>query len=811
MEIGREVQPDGSLSSKIAIVGEAPGATEIALGKGFMGMSGKLLWDIIGSYGISRDDCYVTNVIKFRPINDSLEEVIKFKGSRVTTSNLYTSYAERVYEEIGKFTGNVIVAIGNVSLYTLTGKVGITKWRGSILPYIRDPRKKVIPIIHPAAALREYKYQNMIRLDFGRIIEEMQFPDIRLPIRRYTIEPTFSECISFLKSVKEQCVRVGFDIEVYNIELSCFSISCSAEESFCVPLIKGNGIDYMSIEQEVEIMKALADILEDVGIVKVGQNLAFDSTFMFQKYGIVVRNMEDTMIAQAIAFPDYPKGLDFITSVYTKEPYYKDEGKKYFKGQINDREFWGYNAKDSVICMEAFPRIIKNIQLLKNEETYREQRDLIPSLTYMQARGIKVDVDGLKKVRVETEERIKVLSEELNKVCGFPINHNSPKQLKEYFYDKKGIKPYLKDGKPSTDEIAMKRLSRKGYEEAALILELRHLSKMNGTYFDVTLDTDNRLRCSFNPVGTAQGRLSSSETIFGTGTNMQNLPDAFKRFLIADDDNLIFNLDLSQAENRIVAYAAPEPSMIEAFEKKIDVHSLTASLISGIPITEVKRQDKEKEVCSLGGGAQTWRFWGKKANHGLNYDLGYKAFSLLYEIPESDGKYIVDKYHQVYPGVRQYHAWIRQQLFKDRTLTNLLGRRRLFIDRWGDQLFKAAYSFIPQSSVADIVNRRWLNNIRKNQYKYYPVDLLLQVHDSIAIQINYKKYTWKEIAETLLHLTNDVEQPLEWKGRKFVIPSSLEVGINMYKKDMIEVDVHGQDIDGLARHLHEVYGKLRAS
>lgn len=806
----REVQPDGSLQSKIALVGEAPGATEVALGKGFMGMSGKLLWDIIGSYGITRDDCYVTNTIKIRPSNDELDSMISFRAGKVKTSNLYVSYEERLHEEIKAFEGNVIVAIGGVSLYALTRKIGITKWRGSILPCIIGG-KKVIPIIHPAAALREYKYQNIIRLDWARIFEEKEFPDIRLPIRRFTIEPTFSEVMSFLESVKRECVRVGFDIEVYNNELSCFSLAVSAEESFCIPLIRGNGIDYFSLEQEVDIMKALATILQDKRIVKIGQNLAFDNTFMYQKYGIVVENIEDTMIAQAIAFPDYPKGLDFITSVYTKEPYYKDEGKKYFKGQVNDKEFWEYNAKDSVVCVESFPKIIHNVQSLKNSDTYREQRDLIPSLTYMQARGIKVDVEGLNNIKEITDRNIKELSQELNKICGYEINHGSPKQLKEYFYDKQRIKPYLKDGKPSTDEIAMKRLARKGYKEASLVLELRHLSKMKGTYFDVSLDKDNRLRCSFNPVGTKQGRLSSSETIFGTGTNMQNLPDEFRKFLIADENNLIFNLDLSQAENRIVAYTAPEPAMIEAFEKKIDVHSLTASLISGLPIDEVKRQDKEKTYCNLGGGTQTWRFWGKKANHGLNYDLGYKAFSLLYEIPESDGKYIVEKYHQVYPGVRQYHAWIRQQLFKDRTLTNLLGRRRLFIDRWGDQLFKEAYSFIPQSSVADIVNRRWLNNIQKNQYKYYPVDLILQVHDSITIQMDYSKYSWKEIAEVLLHLVNDVEQPLEWQGRKFVIPSSLEVGINMYKKDMVEVDVHGQSIDGLARRLYEIYGELRAS
>ena len=100
---------------------------------------------------------------------------------------------------------------------------------------------------------------------------------------------------------------------------------------------------------------------------------------------------------------------------------------------------------------------------------------------------------------------------------------------------------------------------------------------MKSHFIDVTLDTDKRLRCSFNPVGTESGRLSSSETIFGTGTNMQNLPMEFRQYLIADDDCMLFNIDLSQAENRIVAYISPEPNMINAFETNIDLHRLQLS------------------------------------------------------------------------------------------------------------------------------------------------------------------------------------------------------------------------------------------
>jgi DNA polymerase-1 len=423
-------------------------------------------------------------------------------------------------------------------------------------------------------------------------------------------------------------------------------------------------------------------------------------------------------------------------------------------------------------------------------------------------------VDGLKTAQAEADAIIKAATADLKAMAGYDLNPDSPKQLCDFFYNRKGEKAYVnrKTGNPTTDEKALKRLARKGYEEANVILQIRHYSKLKGTYLDVTLDTDNRLRCAFNPAGTKNGRLSSSETIFGTGTNLQNLPEEFRKYVIADDNCLFFNVDLSQAENRIVAYTAPEPAMIAAFERKVDVHSQTGALISGLPMEEVKRQDKEDVKCNLGGGLYTWRFWGKKANHGLNYDLGYKTFAFYYEIPEQDAKYIVDRYHMAYPGIRQYHAWVRAKLSKDRTLTNPLGRSRMFADRWGDELFKEAYNFIPQSTVADIINRWGLNYIYYNQHIFKPVDLLLQVHDSILFQMDYTKWSWVQQAEVLLALKRSLEKEIVWAGRSFVIPAEFMCGTNFSKNSMKKVTITDETtVERLAEQLSGIYGELRAS
>jgi len=803
--------PDGPLDAKICFIGEAPGTEEEKLGRGFIGSSGQLLFKLAASAGIIRSDCYVTNVVKERPKGNDISEFIQFKGGEGYPTDLYRRYENDLYEELSKTKANVYVAVGATAMWALCRKTMITKRRGSILEgLIGDKPVKVIPIIHPAAALRQYTLIHTIGMDLKRIAEESEFPEIRLPQRNIIIHPSFMDSMAFLNICKASKI-VAFDIEVMREEVSCISFAPTPYDIISIPF-QAKGSDYFTIDQEIEIWKAITSIIEDENIIKVGQNIVFDTTFLFRKYGIKPKGiLEDTMIGQAIMYPDYPKGLDFITAMHTKEPYYKDEGKKHFKIGGPENDFWIYNAKDSAVCLEALPRIKSDLEMISNLESYQVQCKLVKPLIYIQERGIKMDTAGLKVESERVKEKVELLTQQLKEVSGYDINPGSSQQVQNYFYKIKGEKPYLnrQTGKPTADKNAIKRLSRKGYEEARIIQEINTLAYMKSHFLDVTLDTDNRLRCSFNPVGTESGRLSSSETIFGTGTNMQNLPMEFRKYLIADDDTMIFNIDLSQAENRVVAYISPEPNMIHAFETKIDLHKQTAGLIFSKSWEEVS---DEAGSSTIGGGNFSERFWGKKANHGLNYDLGYKTFAFLYEIPESDAKFIVERYHKAYPGVRQYHAWIRHQLSKNRTLENLFGRKRLFLDRWGDELFKSAYSFIPQSTVAEIINRRGILYIYYNQQLFKPVDLLLQVHDNIIFQMNYKKHSWEEQAQCLILIKNSLETSLTWRGSEFSIPISLEVGMNLNKKGMVEVSRDEfSSVERLARKLSDIYYEFRAS
>ena len=453
---------------------------------------------------------------------------------------------------------------------------------------------------------------------------------------------------------------------------------------------------------------------------------------------------------------------------------------------------------DSIVPIVAHPRQIRELSKQGNLETYNAQRKLIEPLLYCAEHGIKCDVNAMASFRLTEQSRLDSLTQEWNTLTG-GVNAQSPKQLLELFYTKLALPPYVnrKTGKQSTDTDAMKRIVRKaskGAREAQLVLDIRGAQKRISTYLSLPkIDSDNYYRSSFKPVGTETGRISSGETIYGTGGNMQNIPHDLLRFWIADEGYVIYAMDLSQAENRIVAYVGNVISQIEAFEKGVDMHAVTAGHIFQKEPSEIS---KKEGSSSLGSGRQSERDWGKRGNHALSYDVSYKTFALKYEITESEAKQILTRLHKAYPEIRNgFQAHIKAELFKSRTVTNLFGRHRLFLtpvvnDRINTSssvgnTFREAYAQLPQSTVADKVNRQGITTIW-NSPKFSSMDFLVQIHDSLVFQAPLS-LGWTAHAEAILELKTALETPYSWKGITFASPADLAIGKNMCKEDMIEI------------------------
>lgn len=828
------VPPSGNRSAKLAVCGEQPGIEEIRRRppQPFVGPAGKGLNECLLMTKILRRDLYLTNVIK--DLDAPLKHYIDISKTNPVISKEGYQYIQELGEELKSLNLNAIVACGNVALLALTNRTGITKWRGSVLDSTLVPGLKVIPTFHTATFIPpKFQFLNkpLICEDLLRAKFESEFPETRREERLITINPWFDQAVNILNYVYEVGLRgqtISIDIEVINGEVDCIAFGWSPYEAICIPF-RGPKGDFFHIEEELELMLLIAKIIQEERISKVGANFIFDTQFLFHKYGIRPRGtIHCTQIAQKISFPDFAAGLDFVTTMYTDIPYYKQDGKQWMKmGAGSWEEWWNYNGMDAIVPVEAFPKQIEALKKQNNLATYERQRKLIEPLIYMSERGIKVDVSGMLSYKEEQQTELDKLAEELNSEVGYEINYNSPQQLMKYFYKECNILPYKKKNAKgqynvTTDVDALKRISRrniKGSHAAKLMLDIRGLSKRISTYLNIgKVDKDGRYRSSYKPVGAETGRLSSGETIFGTGGNQQNWPHDLLRFFLFDEGYIGYSFDLSQIENRIVAYVGGVIPQIEAFERGIDLHRLTASIIFSKPYDQISDKDGSSE---LGDGRQSERFWGKKGNHAINYDVGFKTFALKNEMNEREAKFVLETVHKGYPQIRGgYQEIIQDMLRRTRMVTNLFERNRLFLGPIVPSYpnvpksacldtYRQAYAQLPQSTCADKINEQGLEYIYYNQDLFRAIELLAQVHDSVVFQIPLS-IPWIEQAKMLLLIKKSLEQPLYWHDTEIKTPADLCIGLNMCKKEMIELK--SKDIphsaEQLADKLEKAYSEL---
>lgn len=545
---------EGSSTAKICVIAEAPAKNEIRLDKPLVGASGLLFNELLHEAGLVRAELYILNVFEMEVFRDKTEnKLFNREGELLWTSKggftaLGYEEAKPTLKRLAASQANVIVPLGGVALSLLFGDSRIGKWRGSILGSTRKELtranqsngRKIVGTYHPMYIIKgNYPARYTIIHDLKRAAAQSQFPQISPPKRELIIDPSYNEVLAYLKDMGK-VKRVGTDIEVLNHQISCLSFAPSPELSMCIPMLDGSGRNRWTEDQETEIWLSVAEVMENPDIEKVNQNILFDINFELEQNNIFTNGKRlCTMCAQGIMYPDFPKGLDFICSIRTEEPYYKDDGKIWMKPWVDINRFWNYNAKDSAVAFEAYLDMEPEIN---DGYTWAVERTLkiFDPLMAMMIKGVRVNKERLRETNLAVKAKIKAKEEELAGKAEWAFNPGSPKQCQEYFYVTKGIKPYRssKTGGITVDDKALASIYKRYHlPEAKLAQEIRSLRKLHSSYLEVGVDPDGRLRCSYNPRGTTTGRLSSSETVRDTGLNMQNLHDEFKDFLEADQED----------------------------------------------------------------------------------------------------------------------------------------------------------------------------------------------------------------------------------------------------------------------------------
>jgi DNA polymerase-1 len=450
---------------------------------------------------------------------------------------------------------------------------------------------------------------------------------------------------------------------------------------------------------------------------------------------------------------------------------------------------WAYNGLDCCVTYEVFDALRTELTPV-TAATYAFSRALQGPILEMNSRGLRVDEDRRQSVLASYRMDTIKLTNQLDYIIREGIYWDyqtknrkykwpSDMQLKELFYKVMGLPPIYKRNAAGERVLTVERdaLEKIGmYFHAGPIvkhiLALRDLQKKMA-FLSTSVDTDGRLRTSFNIAGTTTGRLASSYSDFGTGTNLQNVENRLRSVFIADPGYKFCNIDLEQGDSRGVGAihwnTFRDGSYLDACESG-DLHTTVArAAFRNLPWTGNMDTDR-----SIAKGkfyrAFSYRDAAKRLGHGSNYQGQPEKMSRATHIPIQDVQTFQREYLAAFPAFQLWWRYVGEQLRDVRKLTTLMGRQRYFFGHWKDsETVRAAIAYEPQSITADTIDRGLLALWRANR-----VQLLLQVHDSILFQ--FPEELEDEIVPWALET---IAQPLALRGgRTFVIPGEAKVGWN---------------------------------
>jgi uracil-DNA glycosylase len=361
------VPPDGPCPAKVMIVGEAPGANEEILGRPFCGSSGIVLAKMLSEAGIKSGDiyyepkinensvrwlgseCFMTNVVRVRPPSNDIQ--VYFAKSKKAITKAHTQIKDKwvtkevvegldlLSDEVRRVQPNIIIALGNTPLWALTGRSGITKWRGSmlfgdsgVLP-AGTSEVKVIPTYHPAAILRQWEWRATGVNDLRRAARFKDGQTYPKPDWQFTIRPSFQvacDCLDrlYIRANHTQPLRISFDLETRAGHIACAGLAWSLTEAICIPFLVGGLSSAWGQAEEAEILWRLYRLLTHPNVRVIGQNLLYDCQYTWKHWRFIPNVDFDTMIGQHACFSSLPKGLGFLASMYCNYyVYWKDEGK----------------------------------------------------------------------------------------------------------------------------------------------------------------------------------------------------------------------------------------------------------------------------------------------------------------------------------------------------------------------------------------------------------------------------------------------------------------------------------------------------
>lgn len=824
------------LAPKLMIIGECPSMKDVHNKRPFSD-SRELDYLLLES-GIRKEECWLTNVFKnhlpLHPLKTKrIPGHVRAKNAGIDVDGSI----KELQEEVNQVQPNCILAIGATALWALTGKENIVEQRGSI---IQGMGRKSVATYNPnhlnynvgGAEFIGYFNRQIILFDLKRANQQSQFSDFRLPIRHLEVVHSSQQMFEFQKMYKSY-PDMSVDIEALGTCLpGCIGFAFSKSHGLTLPLWNESSLSTMHDVELAKCWQIAYEMIWEKNII--GQNFNYDRD-KIRRIGFIIRCLKsDTLLKAFTINPELPKRLAFNTSIYTEEPFYKDEGM--YQGSPNDL-FIGC-ARDSCVTFEVNEAMEQDlIDLNQHKFFYNFIMKLPEFYLGIENQGFRIDPaqrDLLLEKYVKWSE---TLQYELFKLTGEDVNLNSPKQVAILLFEV--LKCPHRSGTGEEEITAM--LNLQSFTDpmkrrvCELMLEKRRVDKSISTYLHSIPDYDGRMRTTYFPcletgrsstgqqdepirpgieykdlngkkkkrsMGTAFQTITKHGDI-GADIRSQFIPDIVLGDLLVDpslteDDIEVFvQADSSQAEARVVFLLADDEQALEDIDKH-DYHALTATWFFG-----GVESDYSKKVL---GYESPIRFAGKTLRHACHLAAGKRrAASELntqarkYKIPitinESKADQAIKIFHAKQPKIqRVFHAGVINAVNSNRRLTAGLpygidadcGGIRTFYERAGDELNRQSLSYIPQRSISDNTKAAGLR-IKKIIPE---IKIVMESHDALLFCMKRSKVpSWGQIIKI------EMERPISFHkctlARRYLkIPCELEVGDNYesLKKFKFEFD-----------------------
>jgi DNA polymerase-1 len=502
----------------------------------------------------------------------------------------------------------------------------------------------------------------------------------------------------------------------------------------------------------------LKELLEDVAVPKSVHDLKA-TVRALDGHGITIANVrDDLMLYSYLINPTHAAHrLADVAARFTSTPL-SQEGERQLPEQ----------AATIRVLAPVMRQDVEAMQALKVYETI--DMPLVPVLLGMERAGVRIDVSVLAALAKELNAEMSQVSEQIFEQAGQRFNLNSPKQLGDVLFNKMKLPKPLKYGKGKVVSTAQDVLEELAVHHpvAAQVLAYRQLAKLKSNYVDslpLLADSEGRVHTTFNQVGTATGRLSS------TNPNLQNIPirtekgREIRAAFIAAPGHMLLSADYSQIELRLMAHFSDDPLLVQAYRSGQDIHTLTASEVFGVPASSMSKETRNRA---------------KAVNFGIVYGISPFGLAANLNIPQAEARLYIETYFARYVGVRKFIDRLLEETRATQQVRTLFGRVRPIPDMQSRNpnlrgfAERTAVNTPLQGTAADLIKIAMIRIDRKLREQKLRTKMTLQVHDELLFDVPED-----EIDSVRTLVKGEMEHVIELN-----VPIVADVGIGQNWRDM---------------------------